>query len=176
MQRILIGPIARSTIASLTAVMEAFVRNCVSMGIDRDVAAFRRSALEDGKALRDRIFEFEPLLDRLRTLGRTAPISAMVHVGGPAARDLGYSPRVFQDRSRPLISFVLVVRAAFQCVAGTGTGNPDQRRQARGVSKGWSTRTRRPCATIRAPRVVAYASAPLELRRASRREGRPRNG
>ena len=76
---ILIEPFAGGAIVSLTAVMEGLVKTAVMVEIDRDVAAFWRSALESGDTLRERIAKFKPTLDRLQKLERDAPSSVLEH-------------------------------------------------------------------------------------------------
>ena len=56
---ILIEPFAGGAIVSLTAVMEDLAPAAVMVEIDRDVAAFWRSALESGAALGKRVRRFE---------------------------------------------------------------------------------------------------------------------
>ena len=76
---IIIEPFAGGAIVSLTAVMEDLVSACVMMELDRDVAAFWRSALESGATLRDRIRRFEPTIERLRELEQAPPATVMEH-------------------------------------------------------------------------------------------------
>lgn len=76
---IMIEPFAGGAIVSLTAVMEDLVSACVMVELDRDVAAFWRSALESGATLRDRIHHFEPTIERLRELEQAPPSTVMEH-------------------------------------------------------------------------------------------------
>ena len=76
---ILIEPFAGGAIVSLTAVMENLVGSAVMVEIDRDVAAFWRCALESGEALRERVAEFKPTLERLQKLERDAPSTVLEH-------------------------------------------------------------------------------------------------
>ena len=76
---ILIEPFAGGAIISLTAVMEDLVAAAVMVEIDRDVAAFWRSALEHGAALQEWIRHFEPTAERLRELEQTPPMTVMEH-------------------------------------------------------------------------------------------------
>ncbi len=64
---------------SLTAVMEELVTSAVMVEIDRDVAAFWRSALESGDTLQELITAFEPAIERLRELEQDAPSSVLEH-------------------------------------------------------------------------------------------------
>ena len=75
----LVEPFAGGGTASLTAVMEGLVSDCVMVEIDRDVAAFWRAALESGAALQERIRRFEPTLERLRKLERSPPADVAEH-------------------------------------------------------------------------------------------------
>lgn len=77
--KILIEPFAGGAIVSLTAVMEQLVDAAVMVEIDRDVAAFWRSALESGATLREWVSQFEPTLDRLRELEQTIPATVAEH-------------------------------------------------------------------------------------------------
>lgn len=76
---ILIEPFAGGAIVSLSAVMENLVKKAVMVEIDRDVAAFWRSALESGETLQKRITQFKPTLNRLRKLEQDAPSSVLEH-------------------------------------------------------------------------------------------------
>ena len=76
---LLIEPFAGGGIVSLTAVMEDLVDSAVMMEIDRDVAAFWRSALENGTMLRDWILHFEPTMDRLRKIEQSPPACVVEH-------------------------------------------------------------------------------------------------
>lgn len=77
--KILIEPFAGGAIVSLTAVMERLVNAAVMVEIDRDVAAFWRSALESGATLRERISQFEPTLEHLRELEQAIPATVAEH-------------------------------------------------------------------------------------------------
>lgn len=76
---ILIEPFAGGAIVSLTAVMEGLVTAAVMVEIDRDVAAFWRSALESGATLQKWIRQFEPTLDRVREIEQLRPASVAAH-------------------------------------------------------------------------------------------------
>ncbi len=76
---ILIEPFAGGAIVSLTAVMESLVGKAIMVEIDRDVAAFWRSALESCDTLCERIVKFNPTLERLRKLEQDAPSSVLEH-------------------------------------------------------------------------------------------------
>ena len=76
---ILIEPFAGGAIVSLTAVMEELATTAVMVEIDRDVAAFWRSALESGDTLQKLITEFEPTIERLRKLEQNSPASVLEH-------------------------------------------------------------------------------------------------
>lgn len=76
---ILIEPFAGGAIVSLTAVMEHFVDAAVMVEIDRDVAAFWRSALESGATLQERICRFEPTIEQVRALERIPPATVTDH-------------------------------------------------------------------------------------------------
>ncbi len=76
---LLIEPFAGGGIVSLTAVMENLTDNAVMIEIDRDVAAFWRSALESGATLQDWILQFEPTIDRLRAIEQSLPSCVTEH-------------------------------------------------------------------------------------------------
>ena len=76
---ILIEPFAGGAIVSLTAVMEDLVTAAVMVEIDRDVAAFWRSALESGATLQEWIGQFEPTIERLRELEQVYPSTVTEH-------------------------------------------------------------------------------------------------
>ncbi len=76
---ILIEPFAGGAITSLTAVMERLVNAAVMVELDRDVAAFWRSALESGATLQKWIGQFEPTIERLRELERAIPATVTEH-------------------------------------------------------------------------------------------------
>ena len=76
---ILVEPFAGGAIVSLTAVMEDLVDGAVMVEIDRDVAAFWRSALESGAILRERIGQFDPTLERLRKIEQSPPENVIEH-------------------------------------------------------------------------------------------------
>ena len=76
---ILLEPFAGGAIVSLTAVMEDLVTAAFMVEIDRDVAAFWRSALEHGAALQEWICRFEPTIDRLRELEQVPPTTVAEH-------------------------------------------------------------------------------------------------
>ena len=76
---ILIEPFAGGAIVSLTAVMEDLVDKAFMVEIDRDVAAFWRSALEHGATLQERIARFEPTIERLRELEQVPPATVAEH-------------------------------------------------------------------------------------------------
>ncbi|MYA89552.1 MAG: DNA adenine methylase [Boseongicola sp. SB0662_bin_57] len=76
---ILIEPFAGGAIVSLTAVMEKLAESAVMIEIDRDVAAFWRSALESGATLREWIGQFDPTLESLREIEQSPPESVVEH-------------------------------------------------------------------------------------------------
>ncbi len=76
---ILIEPFAGGAIVSLTAVMEELAESAVMIEIDRDVAAFWRSALESGATLREWIGQFDPTLESLREIEQSPPESVVEH-------------------------------------------------------------------------------------------------
>lgn len=76
---ILIEPFAGGGIVSLTAVMEGFVSAAVMVEIDRDVAAFWRSAVEHGDKLQELICQFNPTITRLRKLEKSSPSTLEEH-------------------------------------------------------------------------------------------------
>ena len=76
---ILIEPFAGGGIVSLTAVMEGFVSAAVMVEIDRDVAAFWRSALEHGDKLQELVCRFKPTITRLRRLEKSSPTTLEEH-------------------------------------------------------------------------------------------------
>ncbi len=76
---IIIEPFAGGAIVSLTAVMEDLVSAAVMVEIDRDVAAFWRSALESGATLQEWIRQFEPTLDRVRKIEQEPPSTVTAH-------------------------------------------------------------------------------------------------
>ena len=76
---ILIEPFAGGAVVSLTAVMEDLATKAVMMEIDRDVAAFWRSALEHGAELRDRVRRFEPTIERVREREQNRPETLADH-------------------------------------------------------------------------------------------------
>ena len=76
---ILLEPFAGGAIVSLTAVMEDLVTAAFMVEIDRDIAAFWRSALEHGATLQEWICRFEPTIDRLRELEQVPPTTVAEH-------------------------------------------------------------------------------------------------
>ena len=107
---ILIEPFAGGAIVSLTAVMEDLVAKAFMVEIDRDVAAFWRSALEHGATLQERIARFEPTIERLRGLERVPPATVAEH---------GFRTLVFNRTRR---SGVLVPGASFSRNGENGRG------------------------------------------------------
>ena len=77
--KILIEPFAGGGTVSLTAVMEHLVSMAYMVEMDRDVAAFWRSALESGATLREWIRQFEPTPGRLRELEQALPATVTEH-------------------------------------------------------------------------------------------------
>ena len=75
----LIEPFAGGGVVSLTAVMEGLVPEAVMVEIDRDVAAFWRSALDGGAALQERVARFEPTCESLDELQNTPPGTVEEH-------------------------------------------------------------------------------------------------
>lgn len=76
---ILVEPFAGGAIVSLTAVMEGLASSAVMVEIDRDVAAFWRTALEHGTTLQEWIRQFEPSVERLRELESAPPATVAEH-------------------------------------------------------------------------------------------------
>ena len=76
---ILIEPFAGGAIVSLTGVMEDLVNAAVMIEIDRDVAAFWRSALENKGELQERIMQFHPTVEQLRELEEFTPSTVLEH-------------------------------------------------------------------------------------------------
>lgn len=76
---ILIEPFAGGAIVSLTAIMEGLVPNVVMVELDRDVAAFWRSALESGATLGKWIGQFEPTHESLEHIASEAPRTVEEH-------------------------------------------------------------------------------------------------
>jgi len=76
---ILIEPFAGGAIVSLTAVMEDLAPAAVMVEIDRDVAAFWRSALESGATLQEWVRRFEPTRESLQRLQDTPPCTVEEH-------------------------------------------------------------------------------------------------
>ncbi len=77
--KLLLEPFAGGGIVSLTAVMEDLCGRALMIEIDRDVAAFWRSALENGATLQDWIKQFEPTIDRLKEMDQSAPSCVTEH-------------------------------------------------------------------------------------------------
>ena len=69
----LIEPFAGGGVTSLTAVMEGLVENAVMCELDADVAAFWRSALNHGPALRKAVLEFVPSARAVQDIIGTSP-------------------------------------------------------------------------------------------------------
>ncbi|MYE00167.1 MAG: DNA adenine methylase [Alphaproteobacteria bacterium] len=76
---ILIEPFAGGAIVSLTAIMEDLVSSAVMIEIDRDVAAFWRSAFESGATLGEWIRQFEPTHESLSRLATEPPRTLEEH-------------------------------------------------------------------------------------------------
>lgn len=76
---VLIEPFAGGGIVSLTAVMEGLVDAAIMVEIDRDVAAFWRSALESGDKLQEMVNQFKPTITRLRKLEKSPPSTLEEH-------------------------------------------------------------------------------------------------
>ncbi|MCY4261300.1 MAG: DNA adenine methylase [Rhodobacteraceae bacterium] len=76
---ILIEPFAGGAVVSLTSVMEKLTDFAVMIEIDRDVAAFWRSALESGPTLQEWISQFEPTLERLQEIEKSPPENVTKH-------------------------------------------------------------------------------------------------
>ena len=76
---ILIEPFAGGAIVSLTGIMENLVSSAVMIEIDRDVAAFWRSALDSGATLGEWIRQFEPTHESLGRLASEAPRTVEEH-------------------------------------------------------------------------------------------------
>ncbi len=76
---ILVEPFAGGAIVSLTAVMEHLVPQAVMVEIDRDVAAFWRSAFESGATLGEWIRQFEPTREGLERIQKEIPATVTEH-------------------------------------------------------------------------------------------------
>lgn len=76
---ILFEPFAGGAIVSLTAVMEDLVPSVVMVEIDRDVAAFWRSALESGATLQEWVRQFDPTHESLHELQKMPPRTVEEH-------------------------------------------------------------------------------------------------
>ena len=76
---VLIEPFAGGAIVSLTAVMEELVPSAVMIEIDRDVAAFWRSAFENGAMLSEWVRQFKPTHESLGKLQNDPPKSVEEH-------------------------------------------------------------------------------------------------
>ena len=76
---ILIEPFAGGAIVSLTAVMEDLVGEAIMLEIDRDVAAFWRSAMESGATLSQWILQFEPTHAALNRMCERPPATVAEH-------------------------------------------------------------------------------------------------
>ena len=76
---ILIEPFAGGAIVSLTAVMEDLAPSAVMVEIDRDVAAFWRTALESGATLSEWVRQFDPTRENLDALTSEAPRTVEEH-------------------------------------------------------------------------------------------------
>ena len=76
---VLIEPFAGGAIVSLTAVMEDLAPSAVMIEIDRDVAAFWRSALESGATLGEWVKRFDPTRENLEKLTGEAPRTVEEH-------------------------------------------------------------------------------------------------
>lgn len=76
---VLIEPFAGGAIVSLTGVMEGLVPSAVMVEIDRDVAAFWRSAFESGATLSEWIKKFDPTYENLVELVDRIPRTVEEH-------------------------------------------------------------------------------------------------
>ena len=76
---VLIEPFAGGAIVSLTAIMEELAANAVMVEIDRDVAAFWRSALESNATLCEWVRRFEPTYESISQLMSEAPRTVKEH-------------------------------------------------------------------------------------------------
>lgn len=76
---ILIEPFAGGAIVSLTGVMEELVPQAIMVEIDRDVAAFWRSAFESGATLGEWIRQFQPTRERLERIQNKVPATVAEH-------------------------------------------------------------------------------------------------
>jgi len=77
--RQLLEPFAGGGIVSLTAVMEGLVKRCMMIELDRDVAAFWRTALHEGEELIRRVQTFVPTRSNVETLANTPPQNLAEH-------------------------------------------------------------------------------------------------
>ncbi len=76
---ILVEPFAGGAVVSLTAVMEDLVPEAVMVEIDRDVAAFWRSALESGATLQEWVRQFEPTRESVNAIASKPPSTVQEH-------------------------------------------------------------------------------------------------
>lgn len=76
---ILIEPFAGGAIVSLTGVMEELVPKAIMIEIDRDVAAFWRSAFESGATLAEWISQFQPTRKSLERIQSKTPSTVAEH-------------------------------------------------------------------------------------------------
>lgn len=75
----LVEPFVGGGIVSLTAVMEGLAERALMVDLDRDVAAFWRSALMHGDELAERLLTFDVTRDSVHALERTAPVTVLDH-------------------------------------------------------------------------------------------------
>ncbi|HBP53631.1 MAG TPA: DNA methyltransferase [Synechococcus sp. UBA8638] len=76
---LLMEPFAGGGVVSLTAVMEGRAARALMVDLDRDVAAFWRTALDHSEDLIARILAFSPERDGVEQLARQAPQSVVDH-------------------------------------------------------------------------------------------------
>ena len=75
--KLLVEPFAGGGIVSLTAVMEGLAARCLMVELDRDVAAFWRTALRHGPELCGEIRRFEPTREEVDALSRRIPANVL---------------------------------------------------------------------------------------------------
>ncbi len=108
--RVLIEPFCGGGIVSLTAVMEKWADRCLMLEVDRDVAAFWHAALGHGKALTDKVVQFELTRAGVNELTSQTPKDVVEH---------GFRTLVLNRTRR---GGVLAPGAAFTKVGENGKG------------------------------------------------------
>ncbi len=107
---VLIEPFCGGGIVSLTAVMEQWTDRCLMLEVDRDVAAFWHAALGHGRALADKVVQFELTRAAVNELTSETPKDVVEH---------GFRTLVLNRTKR---GGVLAPGAAFTKVGENGKG------------------------------------------------------